>query len=65
MDDDLDEALEATARSQRTSKAALIRACVAERFRPLPPVEDDPLTAFMGGSDDEPVDDIDSVIYER
>jgi Ribbon-helix-helix protein, copG family len=63
MDDDLDDALEAAARAQGTSKAALIRECVAMNFRPLPLVEDDPLTALMGSGDGEPADDVDEVIY--
>lgn len=63
MDEGLDDALEAEARRTGSSKAALIRACVALQFRPLPPVERDPLTAFLGESDDEPVDDIDAVVY--
>jgi Ribbon-helix-helix protein, copG family len=63
MDDDLENALEAAARAQGTSKAALIRECVAMNFRPLPLVEDDPLTALMGSGDGEPADDVDEVIY--
>ena len=63
MNEDLDDALEAEARSTGMSKAALIRACVGERYRRLPPIDRDPLTALLGASDDEPVDDIDAVIY--
>jgi hypothetical protein len=63
MDDELDDALEAEARQKQTSKAALIRTCVAAHYRGLPSVADDPLTALLGVSDDEPVDDIDAVIY--
>ncbi|MDN5860916.1 MAG: hypothetical protein L0H84_20110 [Pseudonocardia sp.] len=48
---------------RRCSKAALIRQCVAQHFRPLPRPEDDPLAAFLGASDDDPVDDIDAVVY--
>jgi hypothetical protein len=38
---------------------------VRERLRPdaLPPLEEDPLWAFAGGSDAEPVDDIDEFLY--
>lgn len=63
MDEELDAALEAESRRSGRSKAALIRQCVAHRYRPLAPVADDPLTAFLGTSDDDPVDDIDAVIY--
>ncbi len=65
MDENLDDALEAAARAEGTSKAALIRQAVAARYKPLPSIHDDPLTSFMGASDDEPTDDIDAVIYDR
>jgi hypothetical protein len=65
MDEELDSALEAESRRTGLSKAALIRQCVAHRFRPLPSIAEDPLTAFLGASDDDPVDDIDAVIYDR
>ncbi|MDN5859227.1 MAG: ribbon-helix-helix domain-containing protein [Pseudonocardia sp.] len=63
MDEELDSALEAESRRTGRSKAALIRQCVAQQFRPLPRPEDDPLAAFLGASDDDPVDDIDAVVY--
>lgn len=63
MEDDIDDVLEAEARRSHTSKAALIRACVAAKYRAAPLVSDDPLTSLLGVSDDEPVDDIDAVVY--
>jgi hypothetical protein len=65
IEEDLDSALAVEARRQRTSKAALIRRYVRERLRPdaLPPIEEDPLWAFAGGSDAEPVEDIDEFLY--
>ena len=65
MDDEIDEVLEAEARRSHTSKAALIRACVAAKYREAPPVSDDPLTSLLGISDDDPVDDVDAVVYGR
>ena len=65
IEEDLDEALGRQAQRERTSKAALIRRYVRERLRPnpLPPLEEDPLWEFVGGSDVEPVDDIDEFLY--
>ena len=59
-DDALYGALEADALRTRTSRAALIRACIAEKYRVAPMVSDDPLTSLLGISDDEPVNDIDA-----
>jgi hypothetical protein len=65
IEEELDSALALEARRERTSKAALIRRYVRERLRPdrLPPLEEDPLWSFVGGSDAEPVDDIDEFLY--
>jgi hypothetical protein len=65
IEEELDSALGLEARRQRTSKAALIRRYVRERLRPdaLPPLEEDPIWAFAGASDAEPVDDIDEFLY--
>lgn len=64
IEEDLDDALERQAREEGTSKAALIRRYVGERLRPLPPLEDDALWAFVGGSDAEPAP-VDDVVYPR
>jgi hypothetical protein len=65
IEEELDEALAGQARSERTSKAALIRRYVGERLRPLPPNEDDPLWEILGlvegGSDDSA--SVDDVVY--
>ena len=65
IDDELDEALALEARRQRTSKAALIRRYVRDRLRQerLPPLHEDPLWRFVGGSDAEPIDNIDDFLY--
>ena len=63
IEEDLDAALARQARRERVSKAALIRRYVRERLAPLPPLHEDPLWEFAGGSDAEPVEDIDEFLY--
>jgi hypothetical protein len=63
IEEDLDAALGRQARRERVSKAALIRRYVRERLAPLPPLHEDPLWEFVGGSDIEPVEDIDEFLY--
>ena len=64
IDEDLDEALGRQARTEKTSKAALIRRFVRERVTGLPPIEDDPLWELVGVAEDvEPVEDIDDYLY--
>ena len=67
IDEDLDDALEHQARQEKTSKAALIRRYVRERLKPLPPLEHDPLWAWVGGGEGEPHDSVsvDDVVYPR
>ena len=56
IEEELDEALGRQAAEEGVSKAALIRRYVAERLRPLPALEDDPLWGLVGlvegGADD-------------
>ena len=62
IEEELDQALGIEARRQRKSKAALIRAYVAERLRVRDP---DPVDAFIGSFDAE-VDlstSVDDVVY--
>ena len=65
IEEDLDAALGRQAAEEGVSKAALIRRYVAERLRPLPPLEEDPLWQLVGlaGDDAEPIDDIDEFLY--
>lgn len=63
IEEDLDAALARQARRERVSKAALIRRYVRERLASLPPLRNDPLWGFVGGSDAEPVEDIDAFLY--
>ncbi len=62
IDADLDEALGGMSRQQRTSKAAIIRALVRQRVRPLPPLEDEPLSRLIGAYDEAP-GSIDDAVY--
>jgi len=62
IDEDLDEALDRLAAQQRQSKASLIRRFVREALNPLPPLDQDPLTAMIGADDAEPAS-IDDVVY--
>ena len=65
IEPELDRSLGAEARRQGVSKAALVRRWVRERVTPLPPLEQDPLWAFVGlaGDEAEPVGDIDEYLY--
>jgi hypothetical protein len=62
IEEDLDAALEREAIREGTSKAALIRRFLAERLRPLPPLDSDPLWGIVGAYDGEP-GGVDEVVY--
>ncbi|MGH3237445.1 MAG: CopG family transcriptional regulator [Streptosporangiaceae bacterium] len=62
LDDDLSEALDRMSAREGVSKAALIRRLVRMAVQPLPPLEDDPLTAMIGADDFEPAP-VDDVVY--
>ena len=66
LDDELDRALAFQARLQRTSKSKLVRRILRERLLPpVPPLEEDPLWAFVGaegGAHDDSAS-IDEVVY--
>lgn len=63
IDEELDEAVATQAAREGVSKAALIRKFIARQVRPVAPPSDDPWDAITGWLDDDPVDDIDEVIY--
>jgi hypothetical protein len=65
IEKELDAELGRQARREGVSKAALIRRYVAERLRPLPPIEDDPLWDIVGMVEGGPDDSsrIDEVVY--
>jgi hypothetical protein len=63
IDETLDAAVKAEATRRGVSKAALIRSCIAREIGAATPASDDPWAAMTGWLDDDPVDDIDDVIY--
>lgn len=62
MDEALDDQLEREAAESGTSKAAIVRKCVAKRYAD-DDVEDDPIDALIGTLHGDPVDAIDDVVY--
>ena len=66
LDEPVDEALARAASRRGVSKAAVIRAALARELSDAEvPAAEDPWAALIGCLDSEPVDDIDSVIYEQ
>ena len=65
IEEDVDAALARQASEEGVSKAALIRRYVSERLRPLPPLEDDPLSELIGLVKGNPGDSVsvDEVVY--
>jgi hypothetical protein len=63
IDEELDAAVAAEAARRGISKAALIRSCVARELGAVAPQSEDPWDAMIGWLDDDPVDDIDDVLY--
>jgi hypothetical protein len=63
IDEELDAAVADQAAREGVSKAALIRSFIAREVQPAEPRSDDPWDSMTGWLDDDPVDDIDGVIY--
>jgi hypothetical protein len=63
IEDELDLAAETEAARRGISKAALIRESLAERLSDRAAVSGHPWEAMVGWLDDEPVEDIDEVVY--
>lgn len=65
IETELDAAVERRAEEEGLSKAEVIRRCVRERVKPLPPIEEDPLFKLFGSVSSDPRDDrtIDEVVY--
>jgi len=65
IEEELDSALARQAAEEGVSKAALIRRYVGERLRPLPPLEEDPLSELVGMDEGSPHDSasVDEVVY--
>jgi hypothetical protein len=62
IDEDLDEALERQARTERTSKAALIRRYVRDRVKGHPPLEADAVWRMVG-ADEFDAAAVDDIVY--
>ena len=65
IEPELDAAVARRAEEEGLSKAEVIRRCVREEIRPLPPIEEDPLFKMFGtvSSDPEDTRSIDDVVY--
>jgi len=65
IEPELDKAVERRAEEEGLSKAEVIRRCVREEIRPLPPIEEDPLFKLFGSVSSHPEDtrSIDEVVY--
>ena len=65
IEPELDAAVERRAEEEGLSKAEVIRRCVREEIRPLPPIEEDPFFKLCGtvkGAPDSSTT-IDEVVY--
>lgn len=65
IEPELDAAVGRRADEEGLSKAEVIRRCVREEIRPLPPMEDDPFFKLCGSVSSDPNDTrtIDEVVY--
>lgn len=65
IEPELDRAVERRADEEGLSKAEVIRRCVRERVKPLPPIEEDPFFKLCGSVSSDPDDTrtIDEVVY--
>ena len=65
IDEDLDAELGRLAKAEKRSKASIIRETLRQRFRPLPPLEEDPIWEMVGADPDaEPVEDVDDYLVD-
>ena len=65
IEPELDAAVERYADEEGLSKAEVIRRCVREQIRPLPPIEEDPIFKLFGSASSDPNDtrSIDEIVY--
>lgn len=65
IEPELDLAVERRAEEEGLSKAEVIRRCVRERVKPLPPIEEDPFFKLCGTveGDSDSSTTIDEVVY--
>lgn len=54
IEPELDAAVERRAEEEGLSKAEVIRRCVRERVKPLPPIEEDPFFKLCGMVEGDP-----------
>lgn len=54
IEPELDKAVERYAEAHGLSKAEVIRRCVRQEIRPLPPIEEDPLFQMFGTVEGDP-----------
>lgn len=54
IEPELDAAVERRADAEGLSKAEVIRRCVREQVKPLPPIEEDPFFKMRGSIEGEP-----------
>ncbi len=54
IEPELDAAVERRAEEEGLSKAEVIRRCVRERVKPLPPIEEDPFFKLAGTVEGDP-----------
>lgn len=64
IQEDLDDVLQLEAAKRKRSKASLIRECVAARHGAHSRTATDPLTAYIGTVDIDPVD-VDEAVYGK
>lgn len=65
IEPELDDAVERRAEEEGLSKAEVIRRCVRERVKPLPPIEEDPFFKLRGSvkGDQDSSMTINQVVY--
>jgi hypothetical protein len=66
IEPELDAAVGRRAEEEGLSKAEVIRRCVREEVRPLPPIEEDPFFKLLGTVEGEPDSSlsVNKVVYE-
>ena len=63
MTPELDDWLVREAAKRGLSKSAVVRESLQRDFRPLPPLQEDPIWGIVGIDDGDPIEDLDEVIY--
>ncbi len=65
IEPELDAALDREADREGVSKAEFVRRCLREEFKPVPPLEEDPLFQLFGTGESDPSDrrTVDDIVY--